>query len=58
MNNDTIKLLNLEEKDIDLTKSYVDKVNGELVCTIVLNNSTTSCKECGSLSIVIKEYKI
>ena len=58
MNYDTIKLLNLEDINIDLTKSHVDKVNGKLVCTIVLNNSTTSCKECGSLSIVIKEYKI
>ena len=58
MNYDTIKLLNLEDINIDLTKSHVDKVNGKLECTIVLNNTTTSCKECGSLSIVIKEYKI
>lgn len=58
MNYDTIKLLNLEDVNIDLNKSHVDKVNGKLVCTIVLNNSTTSCKECGSLSIVTKEYKI
>ncbi len=29
MNNDTIKLLNLEGKDIDLTKSHVDKVNSK-----------------------------
>ena len=58
MNYDTIKLLNLEDINIDLTNSHVDKVNGKLECTIVLNNTTTSCKECGSLSIVIKEYKI
>ena len=58
MNYDTIKLLNLEDINIDLDKSYVDKVNGKLECTIVLNNTTTSCKECGSLSIIIKEYKI
>ena len=57
MNNDTIKLLNLEEKDIDLTKSYVDKVNGELVCTIVLNNTTKCCEECGSIAITIKDYR-
>ena len=57
MNYDTIKLLNLEDINIDLTKSHVDKVNGNLECTVVLNNTTISCKECGSLSIVIKEYK-
>lgn len=56
MNNDTIKLLNLEEKDIDLTKSYVDKVNGDLICTIVLNNNTKCCKFCGSIAITIKDY--
>lgn len=56
MNNDTIKLLNLEGKDIDLTKSHVDKVNGELVCTIVLNNTTKCCKECGSTSICSHRY--
>ena len=58
MNYDTIKLLNLEDVNIDLTKSHIDKVNGNLVVTVVLNNTTTSCKECGSLSIVTKEYKI
>lgn len=56
MNNDTIKLLNLEEKDIDLTKSHVDKVNGDLICTIVLNNNTKCCKFCGSIAITIKDY--
>ena len=56
MNNDTIKLLNLEEKNIDLTKSHVDKVNGELVCTIVLNNTTKCCKDCGSTSICSHGY--
>ena len=56
MNNDTIKLLNLEGKDIDLTKSHVDKVNGELVCTIVLNNTTKCCKECGSIAICSHGY--
>lgn len=56
MNNDTIKLLNLEGKDIDLSNSHVDKVNGTLVCTIVLNNNTKCCTECGSTSITIKDY--
>ena len=56
MNNDTIKLLNLEGKDIDLTKSHVDKVNGELICTIFLNNTTKCCKECGSIAICSHGY--
>ena len=30
MNYDTIKLLNLEDINIDLTKSHIDKVNGKL----------------------------
>ena len=51
MNNDTIKLLNLEGINIDLTNSYVDKVNGILICTIVLNNNTKCCKICGSTNI-------
>lgn len=51
MNYDTIKLLNLEDINIDLDKSHVDKVNGKLECTIVLNNTTNCCKECGSTSI-------
>ncbi len=56
MNNDTIKLLNLEGKDIDLSKSHVDKVDGKLICTIVLNNTVKCCKECGSLAICSQGY--
>lgn len=51
MNYDTIKLLNLEDVNFDLTKSHVDKVNGKLVCMIVLNNTTNCCKDCGSTSV-------
>lgn len=58
MEYDTIKLLNLEDINIDLTKSHVDKVNGKLVCTIVLNNDTKCCKDCGSININIKDYYI
>lgn len=58
MNYDTIKLLNLEDINIDLTKSHVDKVNGNLECTIVLNNTIKCCKECGSIKIIIKDYYI
>lgn len=50
MNNDTIKLLNLEDVNIDLNKSHIDKVNGNLVVTIVLNNDVKCCKFCGSTS--------
>lgn len=50
MNNDTIKLLNLEDVNIDLNKSHVDKVNGNIVVTIVLNNDTKCCKFCGNTS--------
>ena len=56
MNYDTIKLLNLEDINIDLTKSHIDKVNGKLECTIVLNNTITSCKECGSTSICLHGF--
>jgi transposase len=55
---DTIKLLNLEDVNIDLTKSHVDKVNGKLVCTIVLINDTNCCENCGSININVKDYYI
>ena len=58
MNYDTIKLLNLEDINIDLNKSHVDKVNGKLVCTIVLNNNTNCCENCGSININVKDYYI
>ena len=35
MNYDTIKLLNLEDINIDLTKSHIDKVNGKLALDFV-----------------------
>lgn len=56
MNYDTIKLLNLEDANIDLTKSHVDKVNGKLECTIILNNTTNFCKECGSNSVCCHSF--
>ena len=58
MEYDTIKLLNLEDVNIDLTKSHVDKVNGKLVCTIVLINDTNCCENCGSININVKDYYI
>ena len=53
-----MKLLNLEDVNIDLTKSHVDKVNGKLVCTIVLINDTKCCENCGSININVKDYYI
>ena len=38
MNYDTIKLLNLEDINIDLTKSHVDKVNGNIFLLFFLFN--------------------
>ena len=36
MNNDTIKLLNLEDINVDFEKSDVVKINNVLYCNIVL----------------------
>lgn len=58
MEYDTIKLLNLEDINIDLTKSHVDKVDGKLVCTIILNKNTNCCEYCGSININVKDYYI
>lgn len=58
MNYDTIKLLNLEGKNIDLSKSYIDKSNDSFICTLVLNNTTLCCTECGSINISIKDYRL
>ncbi len=41
MNYDTIKLLNLEVINIDLTKSHVYKVNGKLKYTINIDDLLT-----------------
>ena len=36
MNNDTIKILNLKDINIDLEKSGITKINNILYCNIVL----------------------
>ena len=57
MEYDTIKLLNLEDVDINLEKSFVEKVDGFLICSIVLNSNTNSCPLCGSTNISINDYR-
>ena len=57
MNNDTIKLLNLEGINIDFNKSDIIKNNDCIVCNIVLTTINESCPMCGSVSYTIKDYR-
>ena len=57
MNNDTIKLLNLEGVNVDLNKSNVCKVNNVLYCNIILTTKDEYCPECGSVEYTIKDYR-
>ena len=57
MNNDTIKLLNLEDINIDLEKSDVVKINNILYCNIVLTTINEHCPECGSVEYYVKDYR-
>ena len=57
MNNDTIKLLNLEDINIDLAKSDIAKTNNILYCNIVLTPVNEHCPECGSTEYYIKDYR-
>ena len=54
MNNDTIKLLNLEDINIDLDKSDITKINNILYCNIVLTPVNEHCPECGTTEYYIK----
>lgn len=57
MEYDTIKLLNLEDADIDLSKSSVVKNDDNtLNCIIVLNKKQECCSVCGSLNYKINDY--
>ena len=54
-------LLKSKEKYYFLIKkrtlcSHVNKVNGKLECTIILNNTIKCCNEYGSIKIIIKDY--
>ena len=57
MNNDTIKLLNLEGLNVDLNKLNVCKVNNVLYCNIILTTKGEYCPECGSVEYTIKDYR-
>lgn len=57
MNNDTIKILNLEGINIDLSKSDVIKQDQTILCIIVLTPTDECCPLCGSKSYVIKDYR-
>lgn len=57
MNNDTIKLLNLEGLNVDLNKSNVCKVNNVLYCNIILTTKDEYCPKCGSVEYTIKDYR-
>lgn len=57
MNNDTIKLLNLEDINVDLEKSDITKINNILYCNIVLTPVNEHCPECGCCECTIKDYQ-
>ena len=57
MNNDTIKLLNLGDINVDLEKSDITKINNVLYCNIVLTAINEHCPECGCCECTIKDYQ-
>ena len=57
MNNDIIRLLNLEDINVDFEKSDVIKINNVLYCNIVLTTINEHCPECGSTEYSIKDYQ-
>ena len=58
MSNDTIKLLNLEDINVDFEKSDVVKINNVLYCNIVLTTVNEHCPECGSTDYFSNYNKI
>ncbi len=58
MNNDSIKLLKLENININLEKSDITKINNILHCNIVLNTINEHCPECWSTEYQIKDYQL
>lgn len=55
MNNDTIKLLNLKDINIDLEKSGITKINNILYCNIVLTTINEHCPDCEAAKYYIKD---
>ena len=58
MNNDIIKLLNLETYNIDLDKSFLVKNEKGVEYVIVLKNQGVSCPKCGCTECTIHDYRI
>lgn len=56
MNNDTIKLLNLEQFNLNIKSLQTTKVNNIIRCYITLKKGNAFCNSCGSGDCVIKEY--
>ena len=55
MNNDIVKLLNLEQFKLRIEKIDTTKINNILYCYITLKNQKEKCPFCNS-SPIIKEY--
>ena len=55
MNNDTIKILNLKDINIDLEKSGITKINNILYCNIVLTTINKHCHDCEAAKYYIKD---
>ena len=56
MNNDTIKILNLKDINIDLKKSGITKINNILYCNIVLTTINEHYPDCEAAKYYIKDY--
>lgn len=57
MNNEIIKLLNLEQFNLKINNLDTAKINNILYCYITLKNLKDTCPICSSIS-VIHGYKI
>lgn len=57
MSYDTIKLLNLEDFDIEISSFEVTKVNNILHCYLKLKRGNDNCIVCGSTNLTIKDYR-
>ena len=58
MNNDIIKLLELECFRPNIKSINVTKENNTIFCYVTLNRSTSFCPFCGGVNLSIKEYRI
>lgn len=56
MNNDTIKLLNLEQFNLQIKDIFTYKQNNILFCEITLEKNICACPFCNSSNVIVKEY--